>query len=185
MDLQQRIAEEATVTGEIVLVDHFLNHRVDPSVMAEVGRRVKALTDELRPDVILTAEASGIPPAMAVSLTTGIPLIYAKKYVQPGRRTSYWREVGSATKGFEYRIEVRDHIFSGGRVLIVDDFLHQGRTAVALGEIVEEAGGEVLGMVFVVEKAWVGGRQLIESHGWNVWSLVSIKSVENGELLFG
>lgn len=80
---------------------------------------------------------------------------------------------------------MRDHVFTGGRVLIVDDFLHQGRTAVALGEIVEEAGGEVLGIVFVVEKAWVGGRQLIESHGWTVWSLVSIKSVENGELLFG
>lgn len=184
MDLQTRIAEEATVKGDIVLVDHFLNHRVDPEVMFEVGQRVKALADGLKPDVILTAEASGIPPAMAASLATGIPMIYAKKYITPGERTSYWREVSSTTKGFEYRIEVRDHIFSGGRVLIVDDFLHQGRTAVALGEIVEEAGGEVLGVVFVVEKSWVGGRQRIEERGWPVWSLVSIKSLEHGEMLF-
>ncbi|HDH03409.1 MAG TPA: xanthine phosphoribosyltransferase, partial [Actinobacteria bacterium] len=166
MDLQTRIAEEATVKGDIVLVDHFLNHRVDPEVMLEVGKRVKALAEGLEPDVILTAEASGIPPAMAASLATGIPMIYAKKYVTPGERTSYWREVSSTTKGFEYRIEVRDHVLSGGRVLIVDDFLNQGRTALALGEIVEEAGGEVLGVVFVVEKSWVGGRQRIEERGW-------------------
>lgn len=82
MDLQRRIAEEATVNGEIVLVDHFLNHRVDPGVMAEVGERIKALAEELAPDVILTAEASGIPPAMAASLATGIPMIYAKKIRQ-------------------------------------------------------------------------------------------------------
>lgn len=184
MDLHRRIADEATVTGDIVLVDHFLNHRVDPEVMAEVGRRIAEIADRVRPDLILTAEASGIPPAMAASLLTGLPLVYAKKYLTPGERTSYWREVSSATKGFEYRIEVRDHVFDGGRVLIVDDFLHQGRTAVALGEIVEEAGGQVVGVVFVVEKSWVGGRRRIEDRGWSVWSLVSIKSLEHGEILF-
>ena len=182
INLHARIRDEATVTGEIVLVDHFLNHRVDPEIMAEVGRQIAEIAAELHPDVILTAEASGIPPAMAVSLETGIPMIYAKKYVTEGERISYWREVGSATKGFEYRIEVRDHIFGGGRVLIVDDFLHRGRTAVALGEIVEEAGGEVLGVVFVVEKAFAGGRTLIEDRGWRVHSLVSIASLDGGEV---
>lgn len=99
MDLHQKIKDEATVTGEIVHVDHFLNHRVDPAVMGEVGRRIAKIAAPLSPDVILTAEASGIPPAMAVSLETGIPMIYAKKYLTPGERISYWREVGSATKG--------------------------------------------------------------------------------------
>ncbi len=184
MDLHRRIKEEATVKGDIVLVDHFLNHRVDPALMAEVGRRIAKLAAPLSPDLILTAEASGIPPAMAAALETGIPMIYAKKYVTPGERVSYWREVGSATKGFEYRIEVRDHVFSGGRVLIVDDFLHRGRTAAALGEIVEEAGGEVLGIVFVVEKAFVGARALLEDRGWPVWSLVSIASLAGGEVSY-
>ena len=184
MDLEARVAAEATVKGEIVLVDHFLNHRVDPQIMAEVGRRVAKLASPLQPDVILTAEASGIPPAMAASLETGLPMIYAKKYITPGERISYWRDVHSATKEFEYRIEVRDHVFAGGRVLIVDDFLHQGRTAEALGEIVEEAGGTVLGIVFVVEKAWVGGRRRLEDRGWPVHSLVRIASVSEGHLQF-
>jgi xanthine phosphoribosyltransferase len=182
IDLHQRIRDEATVNGDIVLVDHFLNHRVDPQIMIEVARQIGAIADELQPDLLMTAEASGIPPAMAASLKTGIPMIYAKKYITEGERISYWREVGSATKGFEYRIEVRDHVFDGGRVLIVDDFLHRGRTAVALGEIVEEAGGEVLGVVFVVEKAFAGGRKLIEDRGWTVWSLVSIASLDGGEV---
>lgn len=185
MDLQSRVANEATVNGDIVLVDHFLNHRVDPDLMAEVGRRVAAMSDELSPDVVLTAEASGIPPAMAASLATGLPMIYAKKYLTPGGRTSYWREVSSATKEFEYRIEVREHVFTGGRVLIVDDFLHQGRTAEALGEIVEEAGGEVVAMVFVVEKAWVGARARLERRGWPVHALVSIAGLEDGRIRFG
>ncbi len=184
MDLHQKIRDEATVVGDIVLVDHFLNHRVDPAVMGEVGRRITKIAAPLDAGVILTAEASGIPPAMAFSLESGLPMVYAKKYVTPGERVSYWREVSSATKGFEYRIEVRDHIFSGGRVLIVDDFLHRGRTAVALGEIVEEAGGTVAGFVFVIEKAFAGGRAGLEQRGWPVWSLVSIKSLVGGEVAY-
>ena len=184
IDLHERIRDEATVTGEIVLVDHFLNHRVDPEIMAEIGRRIARIATPLNPEVILTAEASGIPPAMAASLETGLPMIYAKKYLTPGERISYWREVGSATKEFEYRVEVREHVFGGGRVIIVDDFLHRGRTAVALGEIVEEAGGEVVAVVFVVEKAFVGARARIEARGWPVHALVSIAGLDGGEVRY-
>lgn len=184
MDLHQKIQDEATVIGDIVLVDHFLNHRVEPEVMSEVGRRIAKLAAPLDVGVILTAEASGIPPALAFSLESGLPMVYAKKYVLGGERVGYWREVSSTTKGFEYRIEVRSRVLSGDRVLIVDDFLNQGRTAVALGEIVEEAEGTVAGFVFVVEKAFAGGRAHLEQRGWPVWSLVSIRSLHGGEVVY-
>jgi hypothetical protein len=79
--LVRRIIEEATVVDTRILrIDHFLNHRIEPEFMAAMGR---ALADRLRtfaPDMVLTAEASGIAPALAVALALGVPMVYAKKY---------------------------------------------------------------------------------------------------------
>jgi xanthine phosphoribosyltransferase len=119
--------------------------------MAEVARGIAAIAEPLKPDVIVTAEASGIPPAMATSLELGLPMIYAKKYVTPGPRHSFSRDVASATKGSGYSIDIRQRVIDPGqRALVVDDFLVQGRTAVALGEIIEEARCEMLGAAFAV-----------------------------------
>ena len=186
MDLERYIAERSSVNGDIVNVDTFINHRVDTVVMAEIGRRVARIAAPLRPEVIVTAEASGICPALLAASELGTPMIYAKKYVLPGPRQAVSREVGSATKGFEYTIEIRRRVLDPGRrVLVVDDFLARGRTAVALGEIVEDLGCEMLGGVFVIEKRWVGGRRMLEDRGWPVWSVIDIVSVEGGAIRFG
>ena len=186
MDLERYILERSSVSGEIISADTFLNHRVDPTVMREFGLRIAAIATPLRPEVIVTAEASGIPPALIASTELGLPMVYAKKYVLPGPRKAVSKEVRSATKGFEYTIEIRRHVLeSGTRALIVDDFLAQGRTALALGEIIEELGCEVLGAVFAIEKAWVGARSLLEERGWPVWSVARVVSVEGGVIRFG
>ena len=186
MDLERYIAERSSVNGEIVNVDSFINHRVDAQVMAQIARRIAAIAHPLRPDVIVTAEASGIPPALLTAAEMGLPMIYAKKYVLPGPREAVSREVGSATKGFEYTIEIRRRVLDPGlRVLVVDDFLAQGRTALALGEIIEELGCRMLGAVFAIEKSWVGGRRMLEDRDWPVWSVINILSVEGGVIRFG
>ena len=185
MNLERYISERASVTGDIVNVDSFINHRVDAAVMSEIGRRIAGLAAPLRPDVIVTAEASGIPPALLAAVELRLPMIYAKKYVLPGPRQAVSREVASATKGFEYTIEIRRRVLDpGSRALVVDDFLAQGRTAVALAEIIEEIGCHMLGAVFAIEKGWVGGRRLLEERGWPVWSVVNIASVEGGIVRF-
>jgi xanthine phosphoribosyltransferase len=112
-----------------------------------------------------------------------IPIVYAKKYLGPGGRYTFSREVASPTKGTEYRVEVARHVLPPGlRVAIVDDFLAGGRTAEALGEIAEEAGCTVLGATFVIEKTFTEGRERLEAHGWTVWSLVQVESLEDGEV---
>ena len=112
-------------------------------------------------------------------------MIYAKKYLGTGSRYSYAREVSSPTKGVEYRVEVaRRMLGPGQRVAIIDDFLAGGRTAEALGEIVEEAGGDVAGYCFVIEKDFMGGRGRLERHGWSVDSLVRVTAVEDGRIRF-
>ena len=186
MDLELYVSERSSVSGDIVNVDTFLNHRVDAALMGEIGRRIAVIGAPLRPDVLVTAEASGIPPALAAASELQVPMIYAKKYVLPGPRQAVSREVASATKGFEYTIEIRRRVLDAGlRALVVDDFLARGRTAVALGEIIEEIGCHMLGGVFVIEKGWVGGRRLLEDRGWPVWSVVNIASVDGGVIRFG
>lgn len=186
MDLERFLAERAGVSGDIVNVDTFINHRVDLEVMAEIAGRTAEIAAPLRPDVIVTAEASGIPPALMTAAELGLPVVYAKKYVLAGPRQAVSREVSSATKGFEYTIEIRRRVLEPGlRALVVDDFLAQGRTAAALGEIIEELGCVMLGAVFAVEKAWTGGRTRLEERGWPVWSVINITSVEGGVLRFG
>jgi adenine/guanine phosphoribosyltransferase-like PRPP-binding protein len=78
-------------------------------------------------------------------------------------------------------VEVAHRVLgSGERVAIVDDFLSRGRTAEALGEIVEEAESTVASFAFVIEKAFMEGRRRLEAHDWPVVSLVSILSLEGG-----
>ena len=111
----------------------------------------------------------------------GIPMVYAKKYLGPGERYTFSREVSSPTKGTEYRVEVARRVLEPGlRIAVVDDFLAGGRTAASLGEIAEEAGCEVVGAIFIIEKTFSGGRELLESHGWDVHALVGITSLEGG-----
>jgi xanthine phosphoribosyltransferase len=183
VDLRTAINSLATVEGPLLKVDRFLNHRVEPSLMANIGRELASLLDPLEPDLLLTAEASGIPPALAAGIEMNIPIVYAKKYLGTGARYTFSREVVSPTKGTEYRVEVARHVLEPGlQVVIVDDFLAGGRTAEALGEIAEEAGCTVVGTMFVIEKTYTEGRERLEAHGWSVWSLVRVESLANGEV---
>ncbi len=181
MNLREAILTHATVDGDIVKVDGFLNHRVDPVVIEGVGAQIAAWMEDRQPDVLLTAEASGLPPTAAAARILGLPYIYAKKYVGPGERYSFAREISSPTKGIEYRVEVARHVLTPTmRVGIVDDFLAGGRTAAALVDIAEEAGCTVIGSAFVIEKAAAGGRALLTQRNVDVFAVETIERIENG-----
>jgi xanthine phosphoribosyltransferase len=183
VNLRRTVASRARVEGDLVMVDDFINHRVDPEVIGDVGRALAAVFAPLGPDLVLTAEASGIPPALTCSIALDLPMVYAKKYLGTGKRYTFAREVMSPTKGVEYRVEVARRVLEPGMsVVIVDDFLSGGRTAEALGEIAEEAGCDVLGFGFIIEKAWKEGRSRLEAHGWPVTSLVTVDSLVGGLL---
>ncbi len=183
MDLRSAIESLATVDGEILKVERFLNHRIDPDIMEGVGRDIAQRLGTHQPDLLLTAEASGIPPALIAGMLLAVPVVYAKKYLGPGSRYTFSREVVSATKGTEYRVEVARHVLEPGmRVAIIDDFLAGGRTAEALGQIAEEAGCSVVGAIFVIEKTFTDGRARLEAHGWPVWSLVRVVSLSSGAI---
>ena len=183
--LVRRIVAEATVVEDRILkIDHFLNHRVEPSFMAALGQ---ALAERLRPfapDMVLTAEASGIAPALAVATALDVPMVYAKKYSPEVEAPALSRVVPSPTKGGSTRLVISGrYLAEGMRVALVDDFLANGRTALALAEIVGDAGARLVAAGFIVEKRFQGGRIDLEARGIPVMALAQVERLEGGRVV--
>lgn len=183
--LVRRIVEEATIVdGRILKIDHFLNHRIEPAFMAAMG---DALAERLRPfepNLVLTAEASGIAPALAAATALGLPLVYAKKYAPVVETPALSRIVPSPTKGGETRLAVSGRYLTAEmRVAIVDDFLANGKTALALAEIVADAGATAVVAGFLVEKLFQHGRAPLEAIGVPVVALAQVERLEGNRVV--
>lgn len=170
-ELRRRILDEGQNLGRGILkIDSFLNHQVDAELMDAVGREIAARFAATKPTLILTAEVSGIIPAvMTGKALNNLPVLYARKHkpitmMEP----VYVDGAPSHTKGGEVLLMVSpEFLHAGDRVLIVDDFLATGRTIDALARIVKNAGAELVGIATVVEKSFEGGRELLEQQ-WHV-----------------
>ena len=186
MDIAAIIASRARVDGGLVIVDTFLNHRVDPDLMADIGIQLASSCDIATGDIVATVEASGIAPAFATASAAGVDFIYAKKTVKPPQGDVVSRAVASTTKGTTYHVGIRGGALEGvDRAWIVDDFLSDGHAALGLALILEEYGVAVAGCRFVIEKTFRMGRRRLEDAGYHVSSLVAVESVEHGLVLQG
>jgi xanthine phosphoribosyltransferase len=183
--LVRRIEAEATIIGDQILkIDHFLNHRIEPSFIAEMGRELARRLSAYQPSMILTAEASGIAPGLVVAQALNVPLVFAKKYAPQVESPFISRVIPSPTKGGETKLVLSQRFIpAGSRVVIVDDFLSNGRTAVALVEMAREAGAEVLGAGFIVEKRFKLGHELIEALNVPVATLAQVLRLDDGKAI--
>ncbi len=183
--LVRRIQEEATIIGDQILrIDHFLNHRIEPAFIMDLGHELARRLSAFQPTLILTAEASGIAPGLAVAQSLKVPLVFAKKYSPEVEAPSLSRIIPSPTKGGSTRLVISQRFLpAGSRVVIVDDFLSNGRTAVALVEMAREAGAEVLGAGFIVEKRFKDGHLAMAQLAIPVASLATIERLENGKAI--
>jgi xanthine phosphoribosyltransferase len=170
-ELRRRILDEGQNLGRGILkIDSFLNHQVDAELMDAVGREIAARFAATQPTLILTAEVSGIIPAvMTGKALNNLPVLYARKHKPiTMKEPVYVDGAPSHTKGGEVLLMVSpEFLHAGDRVLIVDDFLATGRTIDALARIVMNAGAELVGIATVVEKSFEGGRELLEQQ-WHV-----------------
>jgi xanthine phosphoribosyltransferase len=184
--LVERIVQEATVIDDRILkIDHFLNHRIEPAFMSQLGVAMAARLRRLRPDLVLTAEASGIAPALMTAAALNLPMVYAKKYapisVEPPALS---RVVPSPTKGGDVRLVISGrYLPAGARVAIVDDFLANGRTALALAEIIADAGAETVAAGFIVEKRFQHGRDALVERNIPVTALACVERLEAGRVV--
>ena len=134
----------------------------DPAALDEAVRGLAEYARPLEVDCVIAAEARGflLGPALALELGAGFAL--ARK---PGKLPYY---TVSAEYALEYgasRLELHTDALQGGkRVLVHDDLLATGGTARALCELVEKLGGEVAGCSFLIELAFLNGRERLLGH---------------------
>jgi xanthine phosphoribosyltransferase len=186
--LEERIKAEGRNLGHGILkVDSFVNHQVDPVLMMACGQEFARLFRPVNPTKVLTAEISGIAPALATGYALGIPVVYARKtkpITMPD--TVFLTTAPSHTKQREVEIMASpEYLRAGERVLIIDDFLATGQTILALARIAQAAGAKVVGVGALIEKTFEGGRQALSGLNVPVESLARIVSMDDGQIVFG
>jgi len=185
--LKDKVRQEGIVLSEQVLkVDSFLNHQMDPVLMKEVGKEFIRRFEGESITRVLTIESSGIAPGIMTALELNVPLIFARKQKSLTLTEDILVEkVYSFTKQETNEITVAKKFMNpGDRVLIIDDFLANGEAAFGLARIVEQVGAEVVGIGIVIEKAFQPGGRLLKEAGYRVESLVRIGALSNGEVTF-
>ena len=185
--LKQRIQLDGKNLGRGILkVDSFVNHQVDPQLMHECALEFARRFRPLSPTKVLTAEISGIAPALLTALELKVPIVYARKtkpVTMPD--TVILTTAPSHTKGHTVDLMVSpEYLGPGERVLIVDDFLASGQTILGLVRLAHAAGASVIGVGALIEKTFEGGRQVLEAAGLVVESLACITGMPDDQIIF-
>ena len=182
--LKARILRDGENLGRGILkVDSFINHQVDAALMLEAGKELAARFADCGATKVLTAEISGIAPALTTALTLNVPLVYARK-TKPVTMTEpvYVEAAPSHTKGVGVFLMCSPEFLGpGDRILIIDDFLASGQTISALVRMVRHAGAELVGVGALIEKSFEGGREELESLGVPLHALVVISDMSGDE----
>jgi len=185
--LEDRILKEGQYIGNGILkVDGFVNHQVDPVLMNEAGKEFAKLFMNFSATKILTAEISGIAPAVSAGLHLNIPVVFARKYKPITMPDQVLLTLSpSHTKGRTVELIVSpEYLGAGERVLIIDDFLATGKTIEGLIRLAQIAGATVVGVGALIEKTFEEGRKLLEGMGIHVESLARITSMDEDGIKF-
>jgi xanthine phosphoribosyltransferase len=186
--LEEKILTEGSVVGDDILkVDSFLNHQIDVAFLNEIGKEFKNRFKNEKVDKILTIESSGIAIASIAALYfENVPVVFAKKVESKNLdKEVYETKVYSFTKAKEYSVKVsKRYLNEGENILIIDDFLANGRAALGLYDLVKKANANVVGVGIVIEKGFQCGREEVEKLGVKVESLAIIDSIKNGDVSF-
>ena len=185
--LKKRIQEEGQYIGNGILkVDGFINHQVDAGLMDEAGKEFARLFKNISATKILTAEISGIAPAVATGLHMNIPVVYARKHKPITMPDQVLLTLSpSHTKGRTVELIVSpEYLGSDERVLIIDDFLASGMTILGLIKLTQIAGASIVGVGTLIEKTFENGRKKLEEFNIPVHSLARIQSMTENRIIF-
>ena len=170
--------------GGILKVDRFINHQMDPYLMKQVAVEFMNRFAQARPTKILTVEASGIAPAVMLGYMMELPVVFAKKKKPSTMGGFLSTTVHSFTKQNEYTLIIsREYLSADDRVLFIDDFLAFGNAGLGVMDLCRQAGAEIVGMGFIIEKEFQGGRKALTEAGMkNIESLAIIESLDNNQI---
>lgn len=186
-ELEEKIRKYGTVLpGNVLKVDAFLNHQVDPELMLHVGQEfAKRFADE-EITKVWTVESSGIAPAVMTGLVLKVPVIFARKHKSLTlNQNMYVADVYSYTKKTTNRISIsKKYVSPDDKILMIDDFLANGQAVEGMLEIADQAGVAVAGAGIVIEKSFQPGASELKDRGIRLESLARIKSLEDNTIEF-
>ena len=188
MDLLKNkiLSEGIALSDNVLKVDKFLNHQIDPELMVEIGKEFHARFKDNQITKVLTLESSGIAPAVMTALNFGVLAVFARKR----KSLTFTNDLLSAqvfsyTKQETNMISVSNQFIQpGDNILIIDDFLANGEAAGALISIVEQADAHVAGLGIVIEKSFQSGASILKEKNYRVESLARIQSLTDGTITF-
>lgn len=186
-ELNDKIRQFGTVLpGNVLKVDAFLNHQVDPELMWHVGQEFARRFAAEGITKIWTVESSGIAPAVMTGLAMKVPVIFARKHKSLTLNSNmYVADVYSYTKKTTNRISIsKKYVAADDKVLMIDDFLANGQAVEGMLEIADQAGVQVAGAGIVIEKSFQPGGRELRDRGIRVESLARIKSLANNQIEF-
>ena len=187
--LKDRIRKDGKIkAGNVLKVDSFLNHQMDTDLFVEIGKEFKRRFADCEINKILTIEASGIGIACVVAQQFHVPVVFAKKTQTKNIAGDvYTSKVESYTHGRVYDIIVsKEFLGKGDKVLLIDDFLANGKALEGLAQLVQDSGAELVGAGIVIEKGFQRGGDVIRAKGIHLESLAIVDGMNDktGEIIF-
>lgn len=188
-ELKDRIRRDGKIkAGNVLKVDSFLNHQMDIKLFEAIGREFKRRFADVEVNKILTIEASGIGIACVAAQSFQVPVVFAKKTETKNIAGEvYTTKVESFTHGRIYDIIVsKEFLGKGDKVLLIDDFLANGKALEGLAQIVKDSGAELVGAGIVIEKGFQVGGDMLRAKGIRVESLAIVDSMDEktGTIVF-
>jgi len=185
--LKERILRDGkNLGGGILKVDSFINHQVDPMLMDACGKELAQRFAQVGATKVLTAEISGIAPALTTAFYLKVPVVYARKSKPITMPDQVFLTLApSHTKGRTVELIVSpEYLGRGEKILIIDDFLATGSTILGLARLAQTAGAEIVGIGTLIEKTFEGGRDAMAYLGVPVEALACIVSMEGDQITF-
>ena len=166
--------------GDILKIDNFLNHQIDIDIMRQIAYELKRRFRDAEVSKVLTIEASGIAIATMLGNLYDVPVVFAKKSVTANSTDDkYVSSAYSFThKNVNNVFVSRPYLHATDKVLIVDDFLADGEAMHALIDLVNQAGGEVVGLGVAVEKGQQKGGRILREEGYHLESIAIIEEMD-------
>lgn len=185
--LKDKILKEGfSLPGNILKVDSFINHQIDPEIAYAMGAEFARRFSDVKIDKVVTVESSGIAIAITTAHELGVKMVFARKHQSAlMKEDAYSCPIHSFTKKRTNLVYIlKKFLHHDENVLIIDDFLADGNAALGLCNIVEQAGCNVVGIGIAIEKSFQNGANKIKAAGYRLESLARVKSLDDCKIAF-
>lgn len=181
-ELKQRILRDgkAIKDGNVVMVNSFLNHQLDPQLMMHCAEEFARLFKDQGITKIVTIEASGIAPAIMTGYLMHLPVVFIKKSHPKNVEEAFQSWVYSFTRADNTTVCIgKEFLTKDDRILFIDDFLADGHASGSVIHFCRQSGAQIAGMGFLVEKGFANGGQFLRDHGIKYHALATIKCIRD------